>query len=79
MRQALAEVRKVTAINAPRPSFVIEFRNGSLFRGPRSSHGGAMGEAMRFQQEKHATAYINRRAPWAWFHGAMVVRVPRSG
>lgn len=28
---------------------------------------------MRFDQAKHADAYVNRKASWAWFNGAMVV------
>lgn len=56
--------------------FVVEFRNGSFFRGPRSGRGGTLGEAMRFNQEKHAHQYLNRKARWAWFNGATVMPIP---
>lgn len=59
-----------------RGRFVVEFRNGSFFRGPRADRGGTLGEAMRFNQERHATQYIDRKARWAWFHGAMVMLAP---
>jgi hypothetical protein len=59
-----------------RGPFVVEFRNGSLFRGPRSDRGGTLGEALRFQQRKHAEAFVNRKEPWAWFNGAMLIRAP---
>lgn len=55
--------------------YVVEFRNGSFFRGPKSDHGGTLGEAMRFNQAKHASQYIDKRAHWAWFNGAMVCTV----
>ncbi len=58
--------------------FVVEFRSGSLFRGPRSASGGTLGEAMRFQQAKHATAYIDRHAQWAWFNGACVIPIENA-
>lgn len=61
-----------------RGPFVIEFRNGSLFRGPSSDHGGTLGEAMRFQQTKHARAYLDRHASWAWFNGACVLPIERA-
>lgn len=61
----------------PRGPFVVELRNGSLFRGPRSDRGGTLGEAMRFQQAKHATEYIDARAPWVWFSGACVMSIDR--
>lgn len=53
--------------------YVIEFRNGSFFRGPRADRGGTLGQAMRFNQAKHAVAYLARRAEWAWLNGAMVM------
>lgn len=57
--------------------FVVEFRSGSFFRGPRADRGGTLGEARRFDQRRHAEAYIDRRAPWVWFNGAMIVEVRR--
>lgn len=53
--------------------YVIEFRNGSFFRGPRADRGGTLGQAMRFNQARHATQYLDRHAKWAWFNGAMVM------
>lgn len=53
--------------------FVVEFRNGSYFRGPRSRTGGTLGQAMRFDQVKHAEAYVDNMAPWAWSNGAAII------
>jgi hypothetical protein len=61
-----------------RHEFVVEFRNGSLFRGPRADCGGTLGEAMRFQQAKHARQYLDRKANWAWFNGAMIIPIDRA-
>ena len=58
--------------------FVVEFRSGSLFCGPGSDRGGSLGEAMRFQQRRHAEAYIKRRAPWAWSHGACAMPIEHA-
>lgn len=55
--------------------FVIEFRNGSFFKGPRPDRGGTLAQAMRFDQARHAEAYADRRAPWVWFNGGMVCTV----
>lgn len=55
--------------------YVIEFRSGSFFRGPRSDRGGTIGEAMRFNQRRHAEAYVDRRVPWVWFNGGMICTV----
>lgn len=57
-----------------RGPFVVELRSGSFFRGPRSDRGGTIGEAMRFQQAAHAAQYLDRKASWAWFNGAMIMR-----
>lgn len=54
--------------------YVIEFRNGSYFRGPGSDHGGSLGEAMRFDQERHARQYVDRTCRWVWFNGGMVTK-----
>lgn len=56
--------------------FVVEFRSGSLFRGPRSDRGGTIGQAMRFNQEQHARQYLDTRAEWAWFNGACILERP---
>lgn len=58
-----------------RGPFVVEFRSGSFFRGPRSDRGGTLAQAMRFNQAKHAAQYLDRKAEWAWFNGAMVTEV----
>lgn len=58
--------------------YVVEFRNGSFFKGARPDRGGTIGQAMRFNQAKHAAQYLDRKAPWAWFNGAMVMLAPRS-
>jgi len=55
--------------------YVIEFRNGSFFRGPKSPRGGTIGEAMRFNQRRHAEQYVDKRANWVWFNGGMVCTV----
>jgi len=60
-------------------SYVIEFRSGSFFRGPRSDRGGTLGQAMWFNQAKHAEAYANRKAPWVWLNGGMVCTVQSCG
>ncbi len=56
--------------------YVVEFRNGSYFRGPRSDRGGTLSEAMRFNQERHANQYIDKRAEWAWVNGTMITKAP---
>lgn len=56
--------------------FVVEFRSGSFFRGPRSVRGGSLGEAMRFNQEKHAREYLDERAVLAWHNGACILERP---
>ena len=55
--------------------YVIEFRNGSFFKGPRPDRGGTLAQAMRFNQKRHAEAYVDRKAPWVWFNGGMVCTV----
>lgn len=56
--------------------YVIEFRNGSYFKGPRPDSGGTLAQAMRFNQERHARAYVEHRAPWVWFNGGMIMLAP---
>lgn len=58
--------------------FVVEFRNGSYFRGARSRAGGTLGQAMRFNQAKHAEVYVYCRAPWAWINGAAVIEAKET-
>lgn len=58
-----------------RGRFVVEFRSGTFFRGPLAGSGGTLGEAMRFQQAKHAEQYLDRNASWAWFNGGMVKEI----
>lgn len=56
--------------------YVIEFRSGSFFKCPRPDRGGTIAQAMRFNQAKHAAVYLDRKASWAWFNGAMVMLAP---
>lgn len=55
--------------------FVIEFRSGSFFKGPRPARGGTLAQAMRFDQERHAEQYVQRKAPWVWMNGGMICTV----
>lgn len=55
--------------------YVVEFRSGSFFKGAKPDRGGTLAQAMRFQQARHATAYIDRKAEWAWMNVAMVCTI----
>lgn len=53
---------------------VLEFRNGSYFTNPEADHGGALRDAMQFDDETSADAYF-KNYDWVWFNGGMLVRV----